>query len=629
MLSRPKIRLSLGTKLNLILIASFGFLLLMTLVIINNSILNFVLQTGQQRVQQETNLLLNRFREAEQQLRSNAQIIGTTPEMIENVTANNAFRSRITAQLAATQFNLDDVSIINSQHELLLSTLYPERFDETATDYLQTRQALFSYGLVGINTTDVVLAEGKNGRELLIVGTAPIQNKAREIVGSILVIRRINERFLAQLNFLRKDIHLALVYQGEVLTRRDVNPATKDTDTETQLLGGDSVLDNGLLLQALSGPTVVTDQFNFDPGTNTPYVMALAPFKIGGEIIGAVIIQWELQQLIGFQQQLLITLTVLISVLALLVTATSAVFARKGIVQPLERLKRVSDQMAQGDYSQRAAVVYNDEIGQLSLTFNEMSDAIHKRELELRVAIEKATEVARVKGQFLATMSHELRTPLNAIIGFSDGLLIGMSGELNEMQRHDVNCLRDNGVRLLTLINNILDLTRIEAKRAEIIRAPFSPRELASRLEGQMRILAQQKALEFVVCVDSDVPTTLIGAEPQIEQVAVNLLSNAFKFTEKGSVALQISVDVQQQTWTLAVTDTGIGIPPEAQEVIFEEFRQLDSTTTRLYKGSGLGLAITRNLVRIMDGNISVASGIGQGSTFRVSLPVLSSEKTR
>jgi len=259
----------------------------------------------------------------------------------------------------------------------------------------------------------------------------------------------------------------------------------------------------------------------------------------------------------------------------------------------------------------------------MRVEFDRRLRVISETAQNLRIATAKAKEASRTKSEFLANVSHELRTPLNAIIGFSDMLLMGMSGDLNESQRHKVERLKENGNRLLSLVNNILDITRIEAKRIEIINKPFSPRALIKRLQSQMEPLARQSGLEFNATVDEAIPETLLGDEVRVEQVITNLLSNAFKFTPKGSVSVNIRINPGDKTWSVVVADTGIGIAPHAQEIIFEEFRQVDGSFTRAYKGSGLGLAIARNLVRIMSGEIKVESELGKGSTFTVTLPLL------
>ena len=242
---------------------------------------------------------------------------------------------------------------------------------------------------------------------------------------------------------------------------------------------------------------------------------------------------------------------------------------------------------------------------------------------ELRLAQRMAEEGSRIKAEFLSTVSHELRTPLNAIIGFSDVILMGMSGDINPKQRHQISRLRENGIRLLTLINNVLDLIRLEARRVDIINKPFSPQHLTTRIAGQMEALVQQKKLPFNIQIDAEVPEMLLGDERHIEQVIVNLLSNAFKFTDTGAINLMLDTQAESNTWRIRVVDTGIGIAADAQDLIFENFRQVEGGLTRAYKGTGLGLSVTHNLIRLMNGKITVASEPGVGSTFGVTLPLL------
>ena len=244
----------------------------------------------------------------------------------------------------------------------------------------------------------------------------------------------------------------------------------------------------------------------------------------------------------------------------------------------------------------------------------------------LKIAKRMAEESSRIKSEFLSTVSHELRTPLNAIIGFSDMLLMGMNGELNPKQHHKMSRLRENGVRLLTLINNVLDLTRLEARRVEILNKPLALHDLIQRLSAQMDVLAQQKGLQFNIYIDASTPKTILGDEQRLEQVIVNLLSNAFKFTDKGSVTLTVDTQLASNAWRIQVADTGIGIPPHALNIIFEEFRQVDGGFNRAYKGSGLGLSITHNLVQLMNGRITVESTLSAGSTFIVTLPLLNTK---
>jgi len=261
----------------------------------------------------------------------------------------------------------------------------------------------------------------------------------------------------------------------------------------------------------------------------------------------------------------------------------------------------------------------------------QVADALQKVELlnktlfttnkELGIANALSQEAARLKSEFMATMSHELRTPLNAILGFSGILLTGMGGEVDADARHMIERTEANAKRLLLLINDVLDIAKIESGRLQIVSAPVSLRELAEGWRTQMGILAEQKQLVFSIEMDPRLPEQIYGDPQLLSQIAVNLLSNAFKFTDKGTVTL--SLKCAEAKWEIEVSDTGIGIPPHALGYIFEEFRQLDGSSTRSYGGSGLGLAITRNLCRAMNGNITVKSILNVGSTFSVTLPLV------
>ncbi len=249
-----------------------------------------------------------------------------------------------------------------------------------------------------------------------------------------------------------------------------------------------------------------------------------------------------------------------------------------------------------------------------------INDELESRNLQLARANALIKETTRLKSEFLSTMSHELRTPLNAIRGFTGILLEGMGGEIDEDARHMLTRVDANSERLLGLINDVLDIAKIEAGRMELLSEPISPYELANQWQSQMSVLAEQKGIKFEVTVDDNLPDTIVGDGPRLTQIATNLLSNAFKFTKEGKVVLNVRRDADN--WTISVKDTGIGIPPHALNYIFEEFRQVDGSTKREHGGTGLGLAITRTLCRMMGGNINVRSELGQGSEFIVTLPL-------
>jgi signal transduction histidine kinase len=240
---------------------------------------------------------------------------------------------------------------------------------------------------------------------------------------------------------------------------------------------------------------------------------------------------------------------------------------------------------------------------------------------DLEVANQIAEENSRLKSEFLATMSHELRTPLNAIGGFTGIILNRIGGtECNDTTYRYCERIQANSQRLLALVNDLLDLSRVESGRYELANMPFSPVNLVEKWREQVVLLIESKGLAFELNVAPDLPSELVGDEEAISKIALNLLTNAVKFTEQGKISLTITQNADR--WQIEVSDTGIGIPPHAREIIFEEFRQVDQSSRRKYGGTGLGLAIVQRLVRLMHGSVMVKSEVGIGSTFTVNPPL-------
>lgn len=247
----------------------------------------------------------------------------------------------------------------------------------------------------------------------------------------------------------------------------------------------------------------------------------------------------------------------------------------------------------------------------------ELESHVAERTRELEAAKAAAESAARVKSEFLATMSHELRTPMNGVLGIAE-LLAGT--ELDDTQRELLSTLRTSGESLLAVVNDILDLSKIDSGRLQIERIPTNLPELLADLCQVVKPLADKKGLELVLASRGAALDWIDGDPARIRQILYNLLSNGIKFTPTGRVTLQ--ADWRGAEVILSVEDSGIGIPAEKLPLLFENFVQVDSSTTRLYGGTGLGLAICRRLVEAMGGTISCTSIPGQGSTFTVSLPV-------
>ncbi len=241
---------------------------------------------------------------------------------------------------------------------------------------------------------------------------------------------------------------------------------------------------------------------------------------------------------------------------------------------------------------------------------------------DLEMAMEAAQKAASARSVFVANMSHELRTPMNAVLGISE--LLARS-ELSPEQRRDVGMIRSAGQSLLAIINNILDFSKIDAGKVELSPAPFHLDQVLRNLASIMSLNAAEKNIELAIGVDLDVPKALIGDAHRLEQVLVNLIANAIKFTDQGEVSVRVSVKERadpQVTLQFRVSDTGIGISVEQQARLFSPFSQADSSTTRRYGGTGLGLTISKGLVELLGGQITMESQVGRGSAFHFDIPL-------
>jgi signal transduction histidine kinase len=247
---------------------------------------------------------------------------------------------------------------------------------------------------------------------------------------------------------------------------------------------------------------------------------------------------------------------------------------------------------------------------------------VSQRTAELEQAKAAAEKANEAKSQFLANMSHELRTPLNSLLILARMLADNVGGNLNAKQIKFAQTIHASGLDLLSLINDLLDLAKIESGAIIALNvAPARFEELRADLERTFRQVAHHKGLEFSISIRPGLPATLRTDAGRLKQVLKNLLANAFKFTSRGSVSLRIAPEGEGQV-AFTVSDTGIGIAPEKQDLIFEAFRQADGSTSRIYGGTGLGLSISRELTRLLGGELRLASVPGEGSAFMLVLPL-------
>ncbi|MGP1384584.1 MAG: diguanylate cyclase domain-containing protein [Thainema sp.] len=311
---------------------------------------------------------------------------------------------------------------------------------------------------------------------------------------------------------------------------------------------------------------------------------------------------------------------IVIIVSSFIISSLLSILLTQWLSRPITKLQQAAQKVREGDYETVVILQSQDELGLLAETFNQMVTEIRDYSRQLETQNQHLQELDQLKDEFLANTSHELRTPLHGIIGIADSMLDGVTGELNQEQALNLQMLRHSGQRLINLVSDILDFSKLRHQQLALHVKPIRLREIVELVLQLDRILIGAKELQLLNHVPADLPPVLAD-ENRLQQILHNLIGNAIKFTHQGQVTVTANL-TDDSAIEIAIADTGIGIPEDKLEAIFESFEQVGGAASRQYGGTGLGLAITRSLVQLHGGAITVSSTPGRGSVFRFTLPI-------
>ncbi|MCG8353290.1 MAG: response regulator [Chloroflexales bacterium] len=642
-------RLRLSAKTNIVVVSVFSILLVIVLFLLNMRTEALIDQISQRQIYQEAALAQSQMLQTEQVLLKDTELLAAAPGLVEILNKRDVAGAKGFLLSGEVPQYFTDIDLFDTEGERLV-----DLDEETTTETLNIQEeASMQQALGGLPVSGIILSEEGEDEAasaeteptadlfLAITAAVPVYNpEMTDIIGVLTTRRVIDQTFLEAFTLNRKkDVALFLIYDGQIIAHTSFETETgmvalADLDQSSMA----RLLDPASIDEALRGKLHIAEHPIEIQGT--PHTLAHVPMEVGGKTEAVFGILESLEPLINFQTQFTNALTVAFALVLLAAVGALSIFVRLSVTRPLHNLQAVVETIAQGDYSQRAPVSSADEVGRLSGAFNamaynlgELHSRVNERTVSLTGALAEAQEARataeqanQMKSQFLATMSHELRTPLNSIINFTRILISGVRGPVNEGQVDYLNRVCASGEHLLGLINDILDLSKIEAGRMELYKEPCQVNELAQHVVATAAGLIKEKPIELHQDIAPNIPAIMVD-RTRIRQIMLNLLSNAAKFTDAGAITLRIFQEKDQII--VSLSDTGIGIVPEYLDTIFEEFRQVDGESNRRYGGTGLGLAICQRLVELHGGRIWVESVVGEGSTFSFSLPIETDSPTQ